>query len=154
MLAAGGEFPDAVVERLWNIIQALNPSKRAAGNTGGDRVSRPHPKAAPGAAIPGLALENTRDYAKQLDQVLLEEAQQHKPANEADEQPSNSKQQQQAADGKTRERRRDSDRDRDRDSRRNRSRSRERRRRYGFTAAVAVCGWVLSAIVVLTYPCR
>lgn len=145
LAAAGGDMGDAVVERLWNIIQALEPSTGRPGDDGG---FKPHPKPRPGAALPGLALQNTREYAKQLDQQLLDEAAKHA------EQPGDDRQQQQqqpSSSGRapdrahqgqdrdngrdrSRERERDRngrDRDRDRDRRRDRSsrsRSRERRR--------------------------
>lgn len=148
LAAAGGELPDAVVERLWNIIQALGPSQAGLGEDGG---FKPHPKPRPGAALPGLALQNTRQYAKQLDQQLLDEAAHHGPPHtgsgrEQQEQPSSSgRGREPDADGRdgrdgrdrgrdrSRDRERDrSDRerprDRDRDRQRSRSRSRERRR--------------------------
>jgi hypothetical protein len=151
LAAAGGELPDAVVERLWNIIQALEPG---TGQPGDDSSFKPHPKPRPGAALPGLALQNTREYAKQLDKILLDEATLHaKPqrggaqqvAEELPPPPSSVRDREldrdrdMGRDG-TRERerqkgdrdrdRRDRDRDRDRDGerRRDRSRSRERRR--------------------------
>ncbi len=71
---AGGELPDAVVERLWNIIQALRPGS-SGGRSGGSSLDdlKPHPRARPDAAIPGLALQNTREYAKLLDQDLVQQ---------------------------------------------------------------------------------
>lgn len=147
LAAAGGELPDAVVERLWNIIQALEPG---TGQPGDDSSFKPHPKPRPGAALPGLALQNTREYAKQLDKILLDEATLHaKPqragaqqvAEELPPPPSSvrDRDRERGRDGsRERERqkgdkdRRDRDRDRDRDgerSRRDRSRSRSRDRR-------------------------
>jgi hypothetical protein len=146
LAAAGGELPDAVVERLWNIIQALEPG---TGQPGDDSSFKPHPKPRPGAALPGLALQNTREYAKQLDKILLDEATLHaKPqrggaqqaAEELPPPPSSvrDRDRDRGRDGsRERERqkgdrdRRDRDRDRDRDGerRRDRSRSRSRERR-------------------------
>lgn len=145
LAAAGGELPDAVVERLWNIIQALGPSQAGLGEDGG---FKPHPKPRPGAALPGLALQNTRQYAKQLDQQLLEEAAHHGAPHtgsgrEQQEQPSSSgRGREPDGDGRDRDRGRDRSRDRvrdrsdrerardsDRDRQRQRSRSRSRERR-------------------------
>lgn len=136
---AGGQLPDAVVERIWNIIQALDPGSKKAGAAGGDADYKPHPKARPGAAIPGLALQNTRQYAKQLDHILLEEADRKPKQHPAEQQPENGPA---AAGGSSRDRDRDKkqdrdrdrdrdkdrDRDRDRDSRRDRSKDRQRQR--------------------------
>lgn len=140
-------MPDAVVERLWNIIQALEPG---TGKAGDDSSFKPHPKPRPGAALPGLALQNTREYARQLDQLLLDEAAHHgrpEPAaqQEPQEAPSGSGRDRDREKGRERSRERerdrgdrdkDRDRPRDRDSRdrerrrdRSRSRSRDRRRR-------------------------
>lgn len=141
LAAAGGDLPDAVVERLWNIIQALDPNTGKAA--GGDDGFKPHPKPRPGAALPGLALQNTREYAKQLDQLLLEEGTQHAApqaaaAQESAGQPSSSgrgrdsdrdRERSRERDRGDRGKGRDRDRDRDRDRRRDRSRSRSRERR-------------------------
>lgn len=137
---AGGELPDAVVERLWNIIQALDPSSRAKGGGGSSEAEfRPHPKARPGAAIPGLALQNTREYAKQLDHILLEEADKHKPEKPAAAAPAaaaaaggelrRGSAAEAAGGGSSRDRDRDKGRDRDRSSERQRTRDGDRRRR-------------------------
>jgi hypothetical protein len=150
LAAAGGDLPDAVVERLWNIIQALDPNTGKVA--GGDDSFKPHPKPRPGAALPGLALQNTREYAKQLDQLLLDEATQHAApqaaaAPEPAGQPSSSgrgrdngrdrdrdrersrERERDRGDRTDRDKGRDRDRDRDRDRRRDRSRSRSRERR-------------------------
>lgn len=139
LLEAGGELPDAVVERLWNIIQALDPSRQAGSSAAGAEEYRPHPKPRPGAAIPGLALQNTREYAKHLDEELINEAQdkikQITAADDASREQQKSgrdREGRKADDGdrvrdRSREGRRDAD--ADRYGSRDRSRSRERRRR-------------------------
>jgi hypothetical protein len=132
---AGGELPDAVVERLWNIIQALDPNSKAGrGGNSSEAEFRPHPKARPGAAIPGLALQNTREYAKQLDHILLEEADKHKqekPAAAAAVEQRRAGAAEAAAGGSSRDRDRDKERERERDRSRERQRTRDgdRRRR-------------------------
>jgi hypothetical protein len=130
---AGGELPDAVVERLWNIIQALDPNSKAGRGGGSSEAEfRPHPKARPGAAIPGLALQNTREYAKQLDYILLEEADKHKQEKTAAA-PAVEQRRGGAAEaagsGSSRDKDRDRDRERDRSRERERNRDGERRRR-------------------------
>jgi len=54
----------------------LDPGSSTTGSRGhaADGEFKPHPKPRAGAAIPGLALQNTREYAKQLDEMLLIEA--------------------------------------------------------------------------------
>jgi ATP-dependent RNA helicase DHX8/PRP22 len=90
---------DSVVERLWGIIQHIGggpggggastlaaaggagaggagPSTSAAAAAAGAATTanvKPHPAPRAGAAIPGLALENTRGYARRLDEELIEE---------------------------------------------------------------------------------
>lgn len=68
-------MPDALVERLWSIIQHLAPGKGGAapGGGGSGDASRPHPTARLDAAIPGLALSNTRGYLKHMDEELVAE---------------------------------------------------------------------------------
>jgi hypothetical protein len=145
---AGGELPDAVVERLWNIIQALDPSSKAARGGGSNEAEfRPHPKARPGAAIPGLALQNTREYAKQLDHILLEEADKHKqekPAAAAAAAPAAAEQRRNGAaeaagGGSSKDR--DRDREHDRSRERRRDRDGERRRRYAQHLLVMCVGF-------------
>lgn len=62
---------DALIERLWNIIQHLS----GGGGAGGSKpASGMQLKARPDAAVPGLALQNTREYAHRLDEELRAEA--------------------------------------------------------------------------------
>lgn len=68
--ASGLGFADSLAERLWNIIQHM--SKGGAAATAG--AAAPRVKARADAAIPGLALQNTRDMAHQLDEELRAEA--------------------------------------------------------------------------------
>jgi ribosomal protein L12E/L44/L45/RPP1/RPP2 len=151
---AGGELPDAVVERLWNIIQALDPSSKAARGGGSNEAEfRPHPKARPGAAIPGLALQNTREYAKQLDHILLEEADKHKqekpaaaaaaaaPAAAAGGEQCRNGAAEAAGGGSSRDKGRDRDRERDRSRERRRDRDGDRRRRYAHHVLVMCVGF-------------
>lgn len=126
LAAAGGELPDAVVERLWNIIQALEPG---TGKTGDDSSFKPHPKPRPGAALPGLALQNTREYARQLDQLLLDEAAHHaRPEEAAHGQQQAAPQEPPSSSGRDRDRDRDRERSRERGSRGDRDRDRDKDR--------------------------
>ena len=75
-LGLGDSMNDALVERFWSIIQHLSGKGGGgtSGGTAGGDLSRPLVTARPGARVPGLALTNTRDYVKQLDEELREEA--------------------------------------------------------------------------------
>eukprot|EP00879_Flechtneria_rotunda_P012406 GHRR01012955.1.p1 GENE.GHRR01012955.1~~GHRR01012955.1.p1 ORF type:complete len:1206 (+),score=437.88 GHRR01012955.1:239-3856(+) len=142
VLTEGGELPDALVERLWNIIQALDPTKQPADAAGSNEY-RPHPKPRPGAAIPGLALQNTREYAKQLDDMLLKAADSNHSQQASEQQQDGivsgsgkdkqeDWQQKQQQRGSSRERQRDrqkeSERKKDKKRGRDRDRSRSRSR--------------------------
>lgn len=70
-----GGVSDPLMERLWNIIQHLAPGSSTNGSEAAAAgSSKPQVAPRPGAAIPGLALQNTRNYAKQLDEELVQEA--------------------------------------------------------------------------------
>ncbi len=75
-LGLGDALNDILVERFWAIIMALTPGGKA-GASGSDKSSgtgldRPVASVArPDAKFPGLALTNTKDYAKQLNDELL-----------------------------------------------------------------------------------
>ena len=144
---AGGDMQDVIVERLWNIIQALSPSTvkpSAGGGKGGgtDGGARPHPKPKSGARLPGLALEDTRDYLKKMDDELLREAEEKVAAIGAssrkekerreDEGPSSSGRDREGgrrdSRGGEREGRENSRRDRSRERERDRDRDRDRER--------------------------
>uniref|UniRef100_A0A7S3QLZ2 RNA helicase n=2 Tax=Dunaliella TaxID=3044 RepID=A0A7S3QLZ2_DUNTE len=127
-LGLGEALNDALVERFWGIIHALGgmggangaaangaaPKDAAAGKRPAVSVARPDAK------IPGLALTNTRDYAKSLDEDLLKEAGAKKATPEPAAVPA-------AETGRGRDSERDRYKDRD-SSRRHRSRSRSRDR--------------------------
>ncbi|GAX74379.1 hypothetical protein CEUSTIGMA_g1827.t1 [Chlamydomonas eustigma] len=80
-LGLGDSLNDALVERFWSIIQHLT-GKGKGGGGGGDfgDLNRPLVTSRPGAKIPGLALTNTREYAKKLDEDLIHEGQKDVPA--------------------------------------------------------------------------
>jgi hypothetical protein len=67
----GSAMPDALVERLWSIIQHMMGGGAAPGGAGGGLARA---KVRPDAAVPALGIEDTRDMAKQLTDELLAEA--------------------------------------------------------------------------------
>eukprot|EP00955_Chlamydomonas_euryale_P002011 22504-Chlamydomonas_euryale.AAC.3 len=71
-LGLGDSMTDALIERFWAIIQHLQG--KGKGGAGPSGAPKPLVTARPGARIPGLALTNTRDYVKELDEELRKEA--------------------------------------------------------------------------------
>jgi hypothetical protein len=63
-------MPDALVERLWSIIQHMSGGASSSGAGAG--MARA--KVRPDAAVPALGIEDTRDMARQLNEELLAEA--------------------------------------------------------------------------------
>jgi len=132
----GAELPSSLAETLFNIIQRLMPKQNGAGGKAGAASA-----SKPGAAFPGLEMEDNRDHVRRMVQELEQEAAAKQrergegsppPAEgrEADPRPDGRR------DGRSRE---DSRNGHERDSRRShrdsrrwsrsRSRSRERRSR-------------------------
>lgn len=67
----GEALNDVMLERFWAIIQHLKPG----GAKGGAKGSlAPFVSSRPGAKIPGLAITNTKDYARTLDDEIIAEA--------------------------------------------------------------------------------
>mmetsp|Transcript_33661 Transcript_33661/g.95228 ORF Transcript_33661/g.95228 Transcript_33661/m.95228 type:complete len:1172 (-) Transcript_33661:83-3598(-) len=135
----GADMPISLVETLFNIIKRLMPGTggKGKGGTGGGVSTRP------GAAFPGLAVENTRDKVKEMVAEMEAEAQekQRKAAEElpapapsrGGERGREARVEQEDGD-RDRSRHRDSERGRDRDGRRDRhvdSRRRSRSRSRG-----------------------
>jgi ATP-dependent RNA helicase DHX8/PRP22 len=137
----GADIPDTLVETLWGIIQLLMPGKN--GGRGGVASGKLQPR--PDAPFAGLALPDTRDRVKVMEEEMLAEAR-AKADTEAAAQRQHSHEQASTREGRSNgrggaddgERRGRDDRDRrqrsrspDRGGRRQRSRSRERERGRG-----------------------
>ncbi|PNW79554.1 hypothetical protein CHLRE_08g358563v5 [Chlamydomonas reinhardtii] len=142
-MGLGAALNDVLIERFWNIIQALMGGGGGAGGSGGGGVGL----ARSNARLPAAELQDTRDRAKRLTQELLEEADQKRRKEEesaaaaAGPGPSGRGG---GGDSRSDRYRDDRDRDRDREGRgrgrdegggrreRSRSRSRERKRRSDY----------------------
>ncbi|KAI3436603.1 hypothetical protein D9Q98_006020 [Chlorella vulgaris] len=137
----GADIPDTLVETLWGIIQLLMPGKN--GGRGGAASGKLQPR--PDAPFAGLALPDTRDRVKVMEEEMLAEAR-AKADTEAAAQRQHSHEQASTREGRSNgrggaddgERRGHDDRDRrqrsrspERGGRRQRSRSRERERGRG-----------------------
>ena len=72
-LQLGEALNDPLVERFWNIIQHLNPNAKP-GARGGAGALHPVVLPRPGTRYPGLALSDTRDYSKALNDEIMTEA--------------------------------------------------------------------------------
>ena len=69
----GADIPDALVETLWAVIQRMQPGgKPGAGAGGAAAGGKLQPRA--DAAFGGLALPDTRDRVKQMEEEMLAEA--------------------------------------------------------------------------------
>ncbi|GLC45966.1 hypothetical protein PLESTB_001624100 [Pleodorina starrii] len=132
-MGLGAALNDVLIERFWNIIQALTGGGGGgggAGGSGGVGLARAN------ARLPAAEIVDTRDRAKQLTQELLEEADQKRRKDDAAAAGPSGRDSRDGRDGDRRDRYRDDrdrgDRGRDDDrygGRRERSRSRERKRR-------------------------
>ncbi|GAB4818028.1 hypothetical protein N2152v2_005074 [Parachlorella kessleri] len=129
----GADMPDPLVETLWNIIQKLLPGdgKGSNGQQGGSQFA---PK--PGVKYGGLAVPDSRDRVKQLEEEIIAEGQAKRAAERQQQQPEveplrgreNGERHRDRSRDNSRDRHRDGDRDRERDRRRERYRSRSRSR--------------------------
>ncbi len=120
----GADMPDSLVETLWAIIQKMAPGGRPGSGGGGGAKLQPREDAGPYA---GLALPDTRDRVKEMEEEMLAEAR-AKAEQSAAAERQRSHEQASTRDGRSGRDGRDG---RDRDGRRrsrSRSRSRERRR--------------------------
>lgn len=69
----GADMPDALVETLWAIILRMMPGRGGGSSSGGGAgPSGLQPRA--GAAFGGLALPDTRDRVKEMEEEMLAEA--------------------------------------------------------------------------------
>ncbi|MEW5307724.1 MAG: hypothetical protein WDW36_010101 [Sanguina aurantia] len=70
----GEALNDILLENFWSIIQHLKPggAKGGPGNKPGSSV--PYVTSRPGAKIPGLAITNTKEYARTLDDEIIADA--------------------------------------------------------------------------------
>ncbi|PRW58375.1 putative pre-mRNA-splicing factor ATP-dependent RNA helicase [Chlorella sorokiniana] len=120
----GADMPDSLVETLWAIIQKMAPGRGGGGGGGGGAKLQPREDAGP---YKGLALPDTRDRVKEMEEEMLAEAR-AKAEQSAAAERQRSHEQASTRDGRGGRDYRDG---RDRDGRRrsrSRSRSRERRR--------------------------
>ena len=141
----GADMPDSLVETLWAIIQRMLPGGKPGGKPDGGGAGPSGLQPRPDAPFAGLAMPDTRDRVKQMEEEMLAEA---RAKAEADTGAERQRSHEQAstrngreADGRGRggreERNRDGPRYRSRSRspggggrrRRSRSRSRERYRR-------------------------
>ena len=131
----GADMPDSLVETLWAIIQKMAPGGRPGSGGGGDGARlQPREDAGP---YKGLALPDTRDRVKEMEEEMLAEARAKAEQSAAAERQRSHEQASTRdgrgggdyRDGRDRDGRRRS-RSRSRDRRRDRSRSRDRDR-YG-----------------------
>ncbi|KAG2430993.1 hypothetical protein HYH02_013525 [Chlamydomonas schloesseri] len=75
-MGLGAALNDVLIERFWNIIQALMGGGGGGGSGGGVGLARANAK------VPAAELADTRDRAKRLTQELLEEADQKRRKEE------------------------------------------------------------------------
>jgi ATP-dependent RNA helicase DHX8/PRP22 len=84
----GADMPDSLVETLWAVIQRMLPgSKGGGGGKGGGSNGTAGGKLEPrpDAAFAGLALPDTRDRIKQMEEEMLAEARAKAEAEAAEE---------------------------------------------------------------------
>eukprot|EP00899_Mesostigma_viride_P013185 jgi/Mesvir1/21868/Mv04245-RA.1 len=109
----GAELPIEFVTTLLTIIQRMQPSKPKRSANKGKAAA----KGGLAEKYPGLAVDDDRDRAKQIERELLEEAARKRESGDRG--------------GRDRDDDRDRDRDRDRDQDKDRDRRRDRRDREG-----------------------
>ena len=121
----GADMPDSLVETLWNIIQKLLPGdgKGSNGQQGGSHFA---PK--PGVKYGGLAVPDSRDRVKQLEEEIIAEGQAKRAAERQQQAQQPELEPLRGRENGERQRDRSRDRDRDRDRDGDRGRDRDRRR--------------------------